>query len=378
MTVLGASGSGKTVYLSSLHKRLSIERPDTGFFVELPPQQQTRLSKIYREVSTGRDWPRGTGKGDGQTWNFTCAVKTTSAKTFHPFSIDYLDYAGELITEPQEDGETTDAAVELFEKIRTSDFLLVLLDGEKVIDFLDGGGELRADLAEILPLAGRSNAVVHFVLTKWDLFDGLPFTLGDVVSRLRAEDDVADFLATRQENPKLSGTVRLIPVSAVGSGFTRPGELGFPVKTGQQPRPLNVEIPFMAVVGDLIEQALADAADAVETDPADRPTQRRERLRGVVKLIRTGLPLIEVAIKVASRYAKVPESVTKVCVTLAGEALKHGEEWLNRSVADLRKDAKNSLTEQEALERLFDLFGATLRDFEKNHPESRLTESFLP
>ncbi|ROO89762.1 hypothetical protein EDD29_7470 [Actinocorallia herbida] len=97
----------------------------------------------------------------------------------------------------------------------------------------------------------------------------------------------------------------------------------------------------------------------------------------MVKLIRTALPLIEASIRRTSVFTKIPAAVTSVCAAVAEEALKNGDAWPARSVSDLRKRAKNALTEEEALRALVELFEVTLRDFEKNHPESRLTERFL-
>lgn len=54
---LGASGSGKTVFLASMFKALSIQG-DYTFFLEVEdPAKRKRLNAIYTQVITGDSWP---------------------------------------------------------------------------------------------------------------------------------------------------------------------------------------------------------------------------------------------------------------------------------------------------------------------------------
>lgn len=51
MLVLGASGSGKTVYLASLGRRLGVQYPEVGFYLRSPLTQAGRLRDVYSQVA---------------------------------------------------------------------------------------------------------------------------------------------------------------------------------------------------------------------------------------------------------------------------------------------------------------------------------------
>lgn len=96
---LGPSGAGKTVFLASLFKSLSIQG-EHGFFLEVEDnKKQTFLNKIYTEVISGETWPRGTMRGEVTQWVFTCCVKTQDLSKHPACKFTYFDYAGGLLTD---------------------------------------------------------------------------------------------------------------------------------------------------------------------------------------------------------------------------------------------------------------------------------------
>ena len=94
---LGPSGAGKTVFLASLFKALSIQG-EHGFFLEVEDStKQSLLNKTYTELVSGETWPRGT-RGEITEWAFTCCVKTKDLSKHPACKFTYLDYAGGLLT----------------------------------------------------------------------------------------------------------------------------------------------------------------------------------------------------------------------------------------------------------------------------------------
>ena len=122
---LGASGSGKTVFLASMFKALSIQG-DYTFFLEVEDQaRRKRLNAIYTQVITGDSWPQGTKYSDVSEWSFNCRVKIPTLETYTACQFTYFDYAGGRLTDSEEDPE--------FENlIQQASTVLGLLDGQKI------------------------------------------------------------------------------------------------------------------------------------------------------------------------------------------------------------------------------------------------------
>ncbi|MDJ0572323.1 MAG: hypothetical protein QNJ53_25225, partial [Pleurocapsa sp. MO_192.B19] len=91
---LGASGSGKTVLLSSMFRSLGIQS-DHGFYLQVKGfKQQRRLNAIYTEIITGDTWPRGTRFSEISEWNFICRVKNSSElEDYSVCEFSYFDYS---------------------------------------------------------------------------------------------------------------------------------------------------------------------------------------------------------------------------------------------------------------------------------------------
>ena len=97
---LGASGSGKTVFLASLFNEFSVGT-DEGIHLEVQdPRQEKELITIFAEVAHKKSWPRGTRISDGITeWDFTCYVKTPDLHPYKACHFNYIDFAGGIITD---------------------------------------------------------------------------------------------------------------------------------------------------------------------------------------------------------------------------------------------------------------------------------------
>jgi hypothetical protein len=207
-------------------------------------------------------------------------VKTRTTGTVSTiFHLNYLEYAGELLTELQEPGSTVKD--DLFDRIRSADALIGVIDGYGIRQYHDGHPEGAARLEETLnalvPAITEASCPVNFVITKWDLLADLDPDENTRLSMVRnLLTSNAQFRAL--VNLHCAGrVVRLIPVSAVGPDFARIGNGGEIVKLPRSEiRPTNVDIPLSAVVPDLFEQV--EGRLTQETRVALRAELRRRTL----------------------------------------------------------------------------------------------------
>ncbi|WP_217547209.1 hypothetical protein [Streptomyces sp. GbtcB6] len=375
VTVLGPSGSGKTLYLASLFRRLAIQRPDTGFFVNVPGADKIRLNNIFRDVAAGAPdvWPDPSLQAETTEWTFTCSLRTEDDAVFSPFALSYLDYSGAFLQIA--DAWETEEGQAVWDRVRASRFLLLLLDGEKVLRQLDGEPGLTDELIAILNEIQQTDAAVHVVVTKWDLLQAAGHTLRSVLDGLLEHPDFEAFYLDRL-NRKSVGTFRFIPVSALGQGYAAldPASRTMvkQVKPGTYPRPYNVEIPFMAVLVDLVRDELRASARRAETAGPllEQHRQRLERMDGwdgKLSLLRSVL---------GARPARSP-LLRAVQQDVLGAAESYGKsriaerrQQVEQEIAQVRGQMLQARSADEALTRMAEVFDAVLAEFEAVHPGS--------
>jgi hypothetical protein len=263
--ILGPRRSGKTVFLASMYRRLSIPGQfkiflecDTSSIVinpadgrEMSPRQL--LVERYANLADPyKDWEPGTV--DIERWHFTCKVQKPDLdfKDFTACEFTYLDYAGgdlALRHNPELDRELEEA-----------DSLLGLLDGAKILSLMrdegDGYTQITQDLGNILPILMRKKNPVHFVISKWDLLHGI-FSLEQIRERLLEEENFRDFVQNRIDG---SSSVRLIPVSAVGMEFVKLEDGIVKKIPGKSLKPFQVEMPLACVLPDKVKSELEQIA----------------------------------------------------------------------------------------------------------------------
>ncbi|WP_344945658.1 hypothetical protein [Sphaerisporangium flaviroseum] len=257
IVALGLQGSGKTLLLASMYHRLKAPT-DQCYFLTAPYDDVLLLNQWYVQMASTASsgaWPRGTAKGETRHFNFT--VKTSTGGTALPIlKLNYLEYAGELLTEIQEAGTRQK---ELFEHIGSADALIGVIDGFRVKRHLDGHPDghvhLERTLNALLPVMIEASAPISFIITKWDLLADLhpdESTRLSIVHNLLMSNGHFRSLVNLHSADRV---VRLIPVSAVGPGFAKIGSTGEIVKVGQGAvHPTNVDVPLSAVVPDMFEQ----------------------------------------------------------------------------------------------------------------------------
>jgi hypothetical protein len=281
---LGASGSGKTVLLASLFKLLSIQG-EHGFFIEIEnSQKRNYLNNIYTEIISGETWPHGT-KGEVTQWTFTCCVKTPDISSYPACQFTYFDYAGGLLTDAIEKEEQED----FHKKVNDADAVLVIIDGLKVLDFMQDNDInnkdvlvfLTRDLPSILQVADdyKKDTPVHFIISKWDLLATRNYTLLEVRHRLL--EKVPEFRNVVHSRNKANCPVRLIPVSSVGMGFATLQPDGQMKKNpGTIPHPFQVEVPLACVLIDGLYSQLQSQINRLKIEQKEisqKPTEVKSK-----------------------------------------------------------------------------------------------------
>ena len=254
--MLGPSGSGKTVFLSSLYKRLSTQS-ELGFFLQVDTaEKRKRLNNIYTQVAVDEKWPAGTRYSEVSEWTFTCRVQNPSdLSIYDACSFTYIDYAGGRITEvaDEEDGSS-----EFNDRFEAADALLGLLDGQKLCALMrkEKIGTVWAvnNLRNMVDLMQGSGNPVHFVISKWDIVEQ-SYTLEQIRDRLLEIDEFKNLVKLRNQ---AGSPVRLIPVSAVGRGFAIAQPDGSMKKTGELPKPFQVEVPLACILPDRIDKMIKE------------------------------------------------------------------------------------------------------------------------
>lgn len=295
VVALGAQETGKTVLLASMYHRLSTELRDGGFRVQTSLDQSVHLNNLYAALrDPTRDWPPGTHLGETRSFGFDCVGSADDAELGYEehtvFRFNYLDYAGELVGGGPgaggAPGEQEDKQRDLEERLRAAHAVFGIIDGQRMVEFLRGEprGLLYLENA-INPMLGalrQARCPVHFILTKWDLFDAVETMRGldenarlaAVRKELLAHAPIHNLVERRRRERRL---VRLIPVSAIGRDFASVDEQGHMVKRPDgRLRPVNVEMPLCAVLPDLFGQIAGELAESVRERIAE---QSRELAR---------------------------------------------------------------------------------------------------
>ncbi|HEY1574786.1 MAG TPA: GTPase domain-containing protein [Pseudonocardiaceae bacterium] len=289
VVTLGLQGSGKTLLLTSMYRRLHIPR-DRGYYVTVPQDQLVELNRWYEQVSdTGRDWPAGTSRSEMREFEFSVMAHTREAAV--PVArIGYLEYPGELLTDPEAPGLTQQAS--LADAIRQADALIGIIDGMRVLQAYQRDARARFILQTTLDsminsmLAARTP--IAFVITKWDLLDELHddenTRLHIVRNVLMSVDGFADLVRIHSARR----IIRLIPVTAVGHDFATLREGMVRKKPNGEYRPGHVDLPLCAVVPDVLQQ-VEMMLDRETRAAVIAEAQRRARLRPAEALLAVGV-----------------------------------------------------------------------------------------
>jgi hypothetical protein len=274
LAIVGPTGSGKTVYLSTLWYLLR-SLGQRGFHLEImhsgtnmpDVEAKADLNRCYAMVANpAESFPDPTAYGDEERLTFQCRVHKDGT-TFSAAEFTYLDYPGEALNPSRKKGTAENPVLE--NTLSEADLRIGLLDGAKIAELLKATDpkshrwtleDLPAITGRLNPREGERLRPAHFIISKWDLLTDRQDLLDNeklerVVGVLSQCSDFQDFITDARKNGLV---VRMIPVSAVGYGFATKAVDGNMVKTGSPLAPFFVEMPLACVLLDVVEQALAE------------------------------------------------------------------------------------------------------------------------
>ncbi len=170
IAVFGESGSGKTVLLSSFFgatQEASFARESLYMVVADDNGQGTRLRQNYLKMKNAAEEPQKT-RFAATHYSFTLrpnggdSKKAAKAQPFSALRLVWHDYPGEWFKEEPSSEEEAARRVETFTRLLKSDVALVLVDGQKLLDY-----------------AGEEEKYLKLML--WDLRGGLEKLKDDIL-----------------------------------------------------------------------------------------------------------------------------------------------------------------------------------------------------
>jgi len=274
MFVIGTRGAGKTVFLASLYSQLEIQDKRNNYRVEVVSDDHREfLKNKYDEVSNiNRDWPVGTA--EVTDFEFRC-IFSSKDRDFPLFRFRYADFPGGFVTR-KKIGENEFG---IRSAVRDSHTILVLIDGKKVLNALEGIDDdneatIHKDFNDILDVVQLCiRRPLQFVVTKHDLL--AKYSLAEIRDVLLINKKFTDIVAQRQQ---LGISTRLIPVSAVGADFAEWDRASGMMrkKRGARAQPYNIDLTLGFAVTDSLltrfkqQQALSEVAKGTLASMASR------------------------------------------------------------------------------------------------------------
>jgi len=244
ITMLGASGTGKTCYLYAMADAMQFGSCNFTF-TAMPYKKTLELQNAWDSILDGK-WPKGTDQS--VEYEFACSYALRKLVTF-----SWYDYRGGILQNP-DDEEERDG---LFEKMSASRCLIVCISSEAIHGILTGDIRSRRLFSVYMNLiqeyrnrTGNTVPIV-FAVTKADLLGPHEFDNGVELIRTRY---MASLFA---EDGEGGWFISFVPVS-LGTGLDT-GANGEIIGTIE---PANVHIPVLIAIkcamGELLESKLAD------------------------------------------------------------------------------------------------------------------------
>lgn len=239
ITMLGASGTGKTCYLYAMADAMQIGSCNFTF-TATPYRKSLELQKSWDSIITGR-WPRGTD--ESTEYEFMCSYAMRPLATFA-----WYDYRGGVLSNPDDEAEQN----ALFRKMNDSRCLIMCISAEVIRGVLNGDHGVRSVFRIYMNLlqnyranTGKTVPIV-FAITKADLLE--KGQLDDGVEQIRKNYLAALFA----EDPAGGWFISFVPVS-----------LGTKLSSGPNNEiqgviePANVHIPVLIAIKCAIAELLA-------------------------------------------------------------------------------------------------------------------------
>jgi len=302
-------------------------------------------------------------------WTFTCRVQTENLPIYSACRFTYLDYAGGRLTDEMEEED-----FEFENKLKDANVLLGLLDGQRLCALMRNEklGLFWAvnDLPNMLSEMQKRGKPIHFVISKWDIVEG-SFSLEQIGDRLLQIEEFNNLVKLRKEK----SPVRLIPVSAVGMGFATLQADGSMQKTGELPRPFQVEVPLACVLPDMIQTMLRELIEKKQEE-LSKPTEVKPNLSfwdTLGQLFGSGLKAVQQFLPKKYQFA---EDILQKLIEFAEETAQKKQEAALRRTDELRREQAASLKavadEETALNHVITCFISIKNKLDSTFPQSEI------
>jgi len=353
--VLGARGSGKTVFLACLHRHLANEHPENRFHLKCEPEEaEAQLDAFYQEVAGLESaWPPGSSVI--ADYEFQCRHNTPKGAV-NLFRIGYTDYPGGAFDGTQAFG--AEEKQKIRERTARAHALIVLIDGQKVLHTLEGrqgaAAALHWDLFKLTRrLMDGAAKPILFLLTKYDILERT-YPLLRIREELFKCKDFADFVDMQRS---FGLPLHLIPVSAVGFNFAK-----YDAATGRMdkipdgaPFPVNLEFALGCTVINQFKLYEDDRRDG-----------------GLVaKAKAAGLWLWTFASNAVDEF-RIPGSPLSISIRKLLGVLRIGDLSLDEKLIDLLK--RPIVDQKSAIETVFELMAVRMAELKVKEPATDLIE----
>lgn len=408
VVAIGDGAAGKTNFLAMLYQHLSGD-PDSERGYHLSTDMERRIvldRQADQAASPGMEWAQSTEWVDDHIkLSFQVPLVGGPAEVLH---ILYTDYPGEYLRD--DTAGNKEQRESLRQAIAEADAMFMLVDGERMLNAFQGGGEherefsasLRATVAEVQrgPAVHRSRAAppLQVLITKWDLLVDAGFTLEQARDALVREKNFRGMLVARdkkttQDEQKdrrkkrsrvagsAPGRVRIIPVSVLGPGAVElvvqdlngvPTEMRVK-REGFLHRPINLDVPLAAILPDRLDQILADMSPQMRQRAERRARWARFRAnhQGMRRLGGQALETTQemwgslVGMMLLPWAGKITQSMLDL---LSQQLLQHDEFAVDPAAAEARAQVLRRIGSQstQARSALLEGFAARVRRFEQD------------
>ncbi len=214
---------------------------------------------------------------------------------------------------------------------------------------------------------------IYFVISKWDILES-NFTLEQIRNKLLQIDEFRDLVKLRNKADSPSA-VRLIPVSAVGKGFANLQPDGRMAKTGELPKPFQVEVPLACVLPDVIENKLAELMEKKQKE-LNTPIEVKLDLNFLEQLFQLfggGMKILQQLLPKKYQFA---EDILQKLIEIAEEPIQKKQEAAIRRTDELRRKQAASIkaveNEETALNHVINCFISINNKLDYTFPESNI------
>jgi hypothetical protein len=382
---LGMRGSGKTVFLASMYHHLMAYRENLGYYLYCADEKQSAdLLDKFSEISESDDWPEGNSTLDEYVFDcFYMRPNNNGSEKVCRFS--YIDYPGGWILGQ---GEPT---IHIAQAALESDSILLLLDGRKIKDLLDGTyttddrrsnqkpRSILDDIQKMTPILNQcisSRKPLHILITKSDILNPKIYPLGKIQDALLKVEPFKRALTQQAQGM----AVHMAPVSSVGEGF-----VAYDKATGQMSknsgatiRPFNVDLSIALTMYDHLK-AIADRVDP----SVAQSIKSGQRKKKIFETIEKALSSVSSPVSLFLASNLSPDGGLSVGIgTLVIERFVNGfHEYLGKKKEDIDAEIlrmRNLMTDKNsAFGGILSIQSLLIARFEERLPESNLARRLL-